>query len=316
MNLPTIISRVIAKVLTTRRLSIKHEIESKVFSKRYNVVRIQLDRQVRQKNTLTAVVVHLYYSESWQDISRKLKFLSEFPFDLFISLPAKNSKFKNTILKDFPKAFIYESPNRGRDVLPFMSIAENLYKKGYIHVLKVHSKKSTHRTDGSEWMNNMLNSLIPENPKVQKQLMQTLEKPHTAIIGPKGQYVSLIVNFEANGVHMTKIVRKIYSNQIAHKALQIDRQLYGFFAGTMFWLNLESISSLFRYASIVRKFEREEGQIDATLAHALERLICVVPEIEGKKIYEVGSDRVSQIENASGVVPDWSNIYIGPKSKN
>lgn len=276
----------------------------------YRDIQRSLNKYVKTSDI--AVVIHLYYPESWKVLSKKLKKITEFNYDVFISLPEKEVEFTQDILKDFPNAFVYISPNRGRDVLPFMSIIERLYNLGYKHVLKLHSKKSTHRTDGSDWFSDLINALVPESPAVQKSLKKILEKPNTGLVGPAGNYTSLTVNFDANGVYMTDMVKKLYGKRCAYDTLQLRRDEYGFFAGTMLWLNIESIKPLFAFNK-VKYFNEEKGQIDATFAHALERLLGVIPEINGWDVYEVG-DTVQKIKYSSGDIPDWSNVYIGPKS--
>lgn len=315
MKLNTIVSRLRSKASSIKKLNLQHEIKSVGFTKQYGLVNKRIISLKRPKKTVVAVVVHLYYIDSWESISEKLKMIATFPFDIFVSLPSQSIDFKQTIQKTFPNAFVYESPNRGRDVLPFIAIANALYAKGYKHVLKLHSKKSTHRNDGDDWMSTILDALIPSQPTLQTGIIEALKDSKTGLIGPKGQYVSLRVNFEANGTHMTNIVKKIYSKQQAHDILQVNREVYGFFAGTMFWVNLESIKPLMSKIATVRRFETEAGQIDATFAHALERLFCVIPEIEGKTIYEVDANGLGAIDYSSGIIPDWSNVYIGPQPK-
>jgi lipopolysaccharide biosynthesis protein len=273
---------------------------------------VQRDLKKHVKTSDIAVVIHLYYPESWGVLSRKLKKITEFNYDVFVSLPENERGFTQEIIKDFPNAFVYISPNRGRDVLPFMSIIELLYNLGYKQILKLHSKKSTHRTDGSDWFSDLINALIPESPTLQKDLLKALERPNTGLIGPAGNYTSLTVNFDANGVYMTDVVKKLYGKECAYDTLQLRRSEYGFFAGTMLWINVESIKPLFVFNK-VKYFNEEKGQIDATFAHALERLLGVIPEINSWDIYEVGSNKVQKIEYSSGDIPDWSKVYIGPK---
>jgi lipopolysaccharide biosynthesis protein len=159
----------------------------------------------------------------------------------------------------------------------------------------------------------MVHSLIPKNMTLQKKIADTLSHADTGIIGPKNQYTSLTVNFEANGSHMTNIIRTAYSKEVARKVLQIERTEYGFFAGTMFWVRLDSVKPLLKLIN-ARRYESESGQIDATFAHALERLLCIVPEISSKKIYQLQDSSIEQVSYNSGVVPDWSKVYIGPKA--
>lgn len=314
MNQKNLPGKIKNKLKVIKRMSFKHEFSSYKINQHYTSIRRHIALLKHGNKVDIACVIHLYYIESWEFLRDKLKQIKAFEYDLFISLPKHNIKFKEQILRDFPNAFVYETPNRGRDVLPFISIAEVLSMSGYSSVLKIHSKKSTHRTDGSDWFRDMVNSLIPKDTALQRNIINTLSHSNTGVIGPKNQYTSLTVNFEANGLHMTKIVSKVYSKNVAHQSLQVDRSQYGFFAGTMFWIKLDSVSPLLKLIN-ARKFETEAGQIDATYAHALERLLCVIPEIELKNIYELKDGSIELVEYNSGIVPDWSKVYIGPAVK-
>lgn len=299
-----------------KRVSIKKYFLNVQHKNVYKVVNKELDifRNKQKIKNKTVIVVHLYYVESWKAIRDKLLTIKAFSYDVVVSLPVQNTGFKGEILNDFPNAFIFQSPNRGRDVLSFTSIALTLYDMGYEYVLKIHSKKSTHRTDGKDWFNSIITALIPISIKDQKSLYAYLEDPRTAIIGPAAQYTSLKVNFEANGMYMTKLVKRIYNKRIAFKILQTEREAYGFFAGTMMWLRLDAIMPLIKKVNIT-SYDLENGQIDGTYAHAIERLLCVIPEINNKNIYEIDGKEVQEVKYNQGVVPDWSKVYIGPQQK-
>ena len=106
---------------------------------------------------------------------------------------------------------------------------------------------------------------------------------------------------------MTDVVSKLFSKDMAHEALQENRAEYGFFGGTMFWVNVESVRGLLGYGA--SSFEPEAGQIDGTFAHALERLFCVVPEIEKKDLYHSDGIRVAKRSYKSNNIPEWSEDH-------
>lgn len=270
----------------------------------------------REPKTKVAAVIHLYYLESWGLFSANLKALNKVNFDIYVTMPKTNLWFAEKIKKQYPNAQILEVPNRGRDVLPFLRTAEVLYEMGYESILKVHSKKSTHRTDGDVWLKDITNRLLPANKKTILDTLNKLDDTNTGIIGPDEQYLSLLVNFDANGLHATKILRKIYKSRAkVYDVLQSNRTEYGFFAGTMFWARLDAIKPILDVHFTVGRFERETGQIDGTFAHALERVFCLVPEIDGKSMYEIGASGINKINYKTDNIPDWSDVYIGPKEQ-
>ena len=255
-----------------------------------------------------AVVIHLFYTDNWPLFNRKLNLLPSDKFDLFITLPEHNKPFSNTILKDYPKAQIILSPNRGRDVLPFMKVAGVISSLNYKTVLKFHSKKSTHRDDGQDWLESMLDQIIPDNKRVLDKILSVVKRDNFGVLGPANTYYPLTVNFPANGMHMTKVVTDLFGKEIAYDTLQVNRKDYGFFGGTMFWISTDTVEKLQKYSD-ARYFETESGQIDATFAHALERLFCVIPELGAKDIYESTGRRVVKRAHASNNIPSWSEDH-------
>lgn len=270
----------------------------------------KIDFSGKKEDVDCAVIVHLYYLESWEDIKKAISRINA--FDLVVTIPKKNKEFIPTILKVNSNAKIIIVPNRGRDVLSFVALAPILKKAGYNYVLKIHSKKSTHRTDGSVWLNDMLKKLIPDNEGLEN-IKTLIKKQDSAIIGPAGHYISLKVNFEPNRHYLLYSLKKYYGKAKAEKIIK-NKNSYGFFAGTMFWANLNNLKTITSTGYTPRHFDIEKGQIDATLAHALERLFCVVPEIELKKIYEIDEGIIKEVKYKTNNVPDWSDVYIGQQS--
>jgi lipopolysaccharide biosynthesis protein len=262
----------------------------------------------RINGTQLAVVIHLYYVDSWKVFVERLKNLDGYDFDLYVTMPSSNKHFIEIIRKTHPGATIVIVPNHGRDVLPFIVTAKKLYASGYEYVLKLHSKRSTHRDDGNDWFMGMLDKLLPQDKEIVSAIQAKLSKKNTGIVGPAEVYYPLTVNFPANGLHMTRVIKKIYGMTIAHKYLQVNRAEYGFFGGTMFWARLDAISKLMNFS--VSDFELENGQLDATFSHALERLLCIVPEIDGRLNYEITNKAVVSRPYQTDNIPDWSQDHL------
>ncbi len=254
-----------------------------------------------------AVVIHLYYVDNWPLFKHKLELLPDGAYDVFITIPEKNEYFGKEILQDFPDARIIKVPNRGRDVLPFIKVAQALQGLDYNTVLKFHSKKSTHRQDGQDWLESMLDQIIPEDPKALGRVLKAVGRQNFGVLGPADVYYPLTINFPANGKHMTKVMSEVFNRHTTELVLQQKRKEYGFFGGTMFWVNLDAIRPLLSYG--VARFEAEAGQIDATFAHALERAFCVVPEVNGRDMYSSDGETVIKRPYESDNIPEWSEDH-------
>jgi 2-polyprenyl-3-methyl-5-hydroxy-6-metoxy-1,4-benzoquinol methylase len=263
----------------------------------------------KNHKTRLAVVLHLYYVEKWSEIYKKLNMLQkEMYFDLFVTLPVTKSDFVATIKRDCPEANVFVVPNRGRDVLPFISVAKHLSNLGYESVLKIHSKKSPHRQDGEEWFSAIINNLIPSDSVVLESLGKILSQKNTGIVGPKDQYISLLVNYNSNAYLLQRLLRKVISRDFG-KHSKFKPEEYGFFAGTMFWARLDSVDPLLEAGYDSANFEAEKGPIDATNAHAIERALCVVPELNKADIYGINQVGIEKISYVTNNIPEWSDLH-------
>ena len=256
-----------------------------------------------------AVVIHLFYTENWPLFRKKLLFLKKVvDLDIYLTIPRENKAFMDVVWEDFPDAEYLVCPNRGRDVLPFIQIARELQKYKYISILKFHSKKSTHWDGGQDWLEHTLDQIIPEDEKKIHQIIKLISEKSTGVIGPSEYYYPLTVNFPANGMHMSRYVKRKHGTGVEREYLQINRGKYGFFGGTMMWLRIDAISNLLTYSSI-DKFEEEAGQVDGTYAHTVERLISLIPQLDHKRNYESDGRKVTIRPYQSDNIPDWSTDH-------
>jgi lipopolysaccharide biosynthesis protein len=255
-----------------------------------------------------AVVLHLYYPELLGYFMNKLKNLSGVEYDLFITLPDTKTDSIAFIKKAVPSARIAIVPNCGRDVLPFVQVIKQINGLGYKKVLKLHTKKSPHRQDGDIWRDEIVGNLLPKRKTVQNNIQIILNKKKTAIIGPAGQYVSLLVNYSSTHHHTHSLLEKIFNKKLATEMVSIADE-YGFFAGTMFWARMDALRPIIDTVN-VDDFEPELGQEDSTFAHALERLFSVIPELYNQHIFEVSNTKLVQLGYHTTNIPHWSEAAL------
>jgi lipopolysaccharide biosynthesis protein len=246
----------------------------------------------------TAVVVHLYYPERWTEICKKLDSLNKADYDLYITLSQKDRDFEKQILNYSKNAQILYVPNRGRDVLPFLHLARRLDDAGYKYALKLHSKKSTHRKDGNDWFKSVISGLLPDS-KIIPAILMGLRNDNVSIVGPKGHTVSLKRHMGGNEGYLKKLLTDIYGRQTAEKVIKTPEK-FNYFGGTMFWIKLETLRPLLKLQLLPEDFESEQGQIDGTLAHAVERLMGVIPQLAGEKLYVISEHDVEEARFAAG----------------
>lgn len=257
------------------------------FSKNKNNITIFPYYNLRRKGEVKlAVILHLYYTESWETIKRRLAKISTNSYELFITIPVKSDGFIEKLKEFRQDCHVFIVPNQGRDVLPFVHLARRLHEAGYEYVLKIHSKRSMHRTDGAKWFNSLLEDLIPSKVDEYIKLCEILDQEGTGIVGPKNHFVSLEYMMGSNEIKLRAALHKIMGARVASNVI-LKADKYAFFAGTMFWARLDSIAPILNAYLQPSDFEVENGQLDGTFAHALERLLTIIPTVLNKKIYTI-----------------------------
>lgn len=239
--------------------------------------------QTRDKDTRLAVVAHVYYEDEWKYIENKLKNIGKQKYDLFITITMKDEKLAKSIARKHPRVRIVTVPNRGRDVLPFIFVARRLSEMGYEWILKLQTKKSLHREDGNKWFEQVIDALLPSSGV--GGIVKTLDES-PGIIGPEGHYVSMDKYIGGNEEKVRKLLVDIYDTNKADEIIA-NRGELGFMAGTMFWVSISAIQPILDLYLGPDDFESERGQIDGTTAHAIERLLTVIPSINHSNIYQV-----------------------------
>lgn len=258
---------------------------------------------VKSKNAQTAVVVHLYYPDKWPAIKRALEALTPGSFDVFVSLNEKDRAFADTIRHDYPEANVRIVPNRGRDILPFLMLLPDIRAAGYDKVLKLHSKKTLHRTNGQDWFKELLSNVLPDAGKV-KQIIAVLDES-PALVGPKGHYVSLARYMGSDEPHLKNLLQLTNDEKTAADILGSADQR-GYFAGSMFWVSIKVLEPLIDLYLMPEDFESEKGQIDGTLAHAVERLISLLAEVQGDALYESDNSGLRRVDVRKDATTDYA----------
>ncbi len=216
-----------------------------------------------------AVVAHIYYEETWPDIAQALQALQE-PFDLIVTTtPDKLAQVTALVVPQFAHAEIHAVDNKGRDIRPFVAVLPLLLERQYEAVLKLHSKKSLHRGDGDLWRQTLIAQLLPRGADLASMIHSLHEYPALGLIAPEGNVLNIQRYIGSNQAWVDKLVTELGEN-----AQWLQQTKPWFAAGTMFWFKPQAVQSLLHCPSIRQDaFEVEKGQIDGTLAHAIERVL-------------------------------------------
>lgn len=238
------------------------------------------DNNIRfRKRHNIALVAHWYYFDLFDELNKLIA--GNNTFDVFMTIPIHFTREQvEKIISSINHVYLIPVRNRGRDILPFMISFPIIKTYGYDYLVKVHSKKSLHRADGKFLRQRALQELL--DPKAIGKMIRTFSDDETVgLIGPSNALLSLskddyLVN---NRNHLKSCLGRL---GLANTPLNFE-----FIAGSMFWARVDALSMLSDLALSEDDFEEELGQLDGTLAHALERLFCFIAKRAGYRTLTV-----------------------------
>ena len=226
-----------------------------------------------------AVVVHIFYPELAGEIYDYIKNIVE-PFDLIITTPHEGavSQLIDIFAPLASSVAVALSENRGRDVGPFLAVHRSGMLERYDAVLKLHSKKSTYSDSGQQWQQSLFRQLCGNSQTVRRSLA-LLRDGTTGMVGPHDYYLTHPHYWGANRATVCALMQSLTPTTLKEEDVPL-----GFFAGTMFWFAPKAIAALHDIPDSLLTFAPENGKQDGTLAHALERLFGILPQLSGYTI--------------------------------
>ena len=241
---------------------------------------IQAQDQGPLKRHDTCVILHLYHPDMWDEIQSYLSNLGN-QFDLFVTTPYEVDISEDGIRAHFPHAQIYRCENRGRDIAPFLGVFSAIAELSYKYICKIHTKKSVYLSTGKEWQRDMMDKLLgtPETVATIKRAFE--QHADWGIIGPYGHVVPHTFYWTQNAENVVRLAKSL---DIPTEAIE-----FSYVAGSMFWFRPEALSLILRLGVRTEDFEPEQGKIDGTLAHAIERCFGMFANHTGYKIAESSS---------------------------
>ena len=226
------------------------------------------------------VVVHAWYAEVLDDVISNLN-ASALDWRFVITTAPERERGVRTRLEALGiSAEIHVFENRGRDVLPFLHVADRLLNEGVDVILKLHTKQSAHRKDGSQWRDELLHSLATAD-RASRIVEAFANNPHLGLVAPEGHSQPLNHFWGDNEANVRALCVR----------LGLSQPLPGseFVAGSMFWVRLAALRPLLDAHMAPWEFEHETGQIDGTMAHAVERIFSLATLSAGFAVSDAAS---------------------------
>ncbi len=226
-----------------------------------------------------AVILHLDHIDMWEEYQLALQGILA-DFDLYISISEGNTDNISTkILETFPKAKIYELPNKGRDILPFLTVFKEIQPLGYKLMLKLHTKQDSQLMetgwgeDKGGWRTNILSSLVQWRKRVNEIINVFESNPNLGVFAPFGY----LYNLNSGDINLQTINKFLPG---IDKDVLEGKQFF-FPAGSMFWFRPEAIERLLRLNLSADDFEDKREPINGTLVQAVERMFGAICQYSG-----------------------------------
>ena len=233
-----------------------------------STIEAQIDCGRNINASRVAVIVHAYYPELLEEINEFLRESDDLHLHLYVTTTADKVEAVQGLLERQPHNFeVIVVRNHGRDVLPFLHALQLVVKSEHDVILKIHTKKSTHRGDGATWRKDLYQKLLSKD-SIKKALSLLGSDANLGILGPDGHIVKMGYYWGANA----KTVEAISARLGVEKS---DLMNLEFVAGTMFFAKTKALLPLLELGFTSDDFEAEAGQVDGTLAHAIERAFSV-----------------------------------------
>ncbi|MGF6710213.1 lipopolysaccharide biosynthesis protein [Luteibacter sp. W1I16] len=231
--------------------------------------------------TRPCVVIHVWYPELLEEIVTALR-ATGLTLRWILTVPTEREEaVRRETARLNLDAELVVAPNRGRDILPFLRLAGRLLDEGEDVVLKLHTKRSTHRQDGAAWRAELLERLVA--PDRTAAIVREFEGDRRlGLVAPEGHVQPLNFYWGDNAANVEYLC-----SFIGIDAPKTDSDT--FIAGSMFWCRLSALAPLIDAPLSELEFAPEAGQVDGTMAHAVERVISLTARDGGFRTVSAGS---------------------------
>jgi lipopolysaccharide biosynthesis protein len=249
------------------------------------VIKIPFDFEITsaiQKPSI-AVIAHIYYPELSDEMRQYIENIP-YPTNIYIStdtvekkreIEAAFAKYRNgrTTVKVFP--------NIGRDIAPMIVGYRDVITE-YEFILHIHSKRSPHNDIYSGWRTYLLDNLVGTSDSVEAilTLFQT-----TSVGVAFADHFPQIKNLLNWGYNFNDS-----SNLLGRMGVVLEQGLVlEFPSSSFFWARTAALRPLMELNLTWEDFSEEGGQIDGTIAHAIERSLLYIAEAAGYSWTKVGT---------------------------
>ncbi|SFV26509.1 rhamnan synthesis F family protein [Hyphomicrobium facile] len=243
-----------------------------------------IDRDGLTRPLRVAVVCHLYYDDLVEEIRTRLAVIPT-KFDLLVSTDTAEKKSRIEAALSSSTAsnvVVREFPNVGRDIAPKLMAFNDKFDQ-YDVILFIHGKKSVFSPGLSEWRQYIFDTLIGTRDRTQSILSSFQDIPELGMIAPEHFAPVKGVGWRDNFKIADGLCSKLLGDKYAFN-------YFDFPCGSMFWCRPAALKPLLDLNLSVQEFPAEQGQVDGTLAHAIERFFFTSCELAGLRWLKMAAD--------------------------
>ncbi|MGO9430507.1 rhamnosyltransferase WsaF family glycosyltransferase [Rhodoblastus sp.] len=242
----------------------------------YSLRKIDLPEKV-------AAIVHIFYADMAIELRAKLE---NIPIETDIFVSTDSIAKKEQIEGSFAgyangKCAVNVFPNIGRDIAPMIVGYRDVFDE-YEYFIHIHSKKSPHDEIFGKWRSYLLDNILG-NEKAVSSILYTLRQTDVGIVfSDHFPAVRNLINWGYNFNSIKSVLGRF------GVSLDIDLPL-DFPSSSFFWGKTSAFRPLLQLGLGWDDFQAEEGQVDGTLAHALERSVLFACEAAGFRWVKVSN---------------------------
>jgi len=252
---------------------------------------------LKKDNIKICIQIHLYDIELINEIIMNLNYIP-FPFYCYISTDTDEKL--NIIYKEFTnncknakEIYVKRFDNRGRDVAPFIEQMEKEIDK-FEFILHIHSKMSR-TNDGyrDKWREYLFKHLLGDTENIYRIFEEFEKNKKLGLVFPESfpPIISWLIwggDIEQGKYNVQKFLEKIGIEMFLGDKPE-------FAAGDMFWARTKAIRKAFCAGINQNDFPIESGQVDMTLAHAIERSWVYIAKHEGYTFKQINNKYFTDI---------------------
>jgi len=255
-------------------------------AKQKNAALIQKNKSLR-----VLVILHLFYPHSWIEIREYLRNLEDYSWDLVVTIPKNvfNEDVEHQILFDYPHARIFTFENMGYDIGPFVELLSQIDTSEYDVVFKLQSKGVKRRfiyIYGQaficrDWMVNLFEGVMGAD---------VIHKTIDAVAHNQAGMACARNLLVRDPLHKRHLVQNVLKS---HELTALDD--YQFVAGTCFAMHPSLIPAILSTGFKLEDFTPTPSSRGMSLAHVVERYMCMLVPLSGLSFYTSNVCRLRRI---------------------